>query len=133
MMSRLAAAVLSLSMILMGTVSPAEACVLRCLGSHAGAHEHHTLAASSGMHAHAGMRHVEPVSSSSVGARLCSSGCSAVVAEFARKSLPQERVNPLHSAVVDVRAAECDGSAVAHFEVAGPPGLARCGKLILRI
>ena len=132
MMSRLALTIALLSVIVMGTVSPAETCAMWCWGSHGG-HEHHEVAPGLVSHHHAGMGHPDPTGSSSVGARLCATNCSAAVALVAGKSLPQERVKSLPNVVVDVRAAECDGSAVPHFEVAGPPGLARCGKSILRI
>lgn len=132
-MSRPALTIALLSVIVMGTVSPAETCAIWCLRSHGG-HEHHEAVAP-GMagHHHAGMRGVVPVSSPSIGARLCAMNCSAAVAQLAGKSIPQERVKSLPGVVVNVRAAECDGSAAAHFEAAGPPGPANCGKSILRI
>lgn len=134
MMSRLPSVVVLLSMILMGTVSPAEACAIWCAGSHGG-HEHHAAVAQgmSGHHHHAGTTRLDPMSSSSVGTELCATDCSAAVARVEGRSLPQERVKPLTSVVVDAGIAERDGWAVAHFEAAGPPGLARGSRSILRV
>lgn len=135
-MSRLSAVVVLLSVILIGTVSPAEACAIWCLGSHGG-HEHHEVAAS-GMvgHHHAGMGHARPGSSSSFASRLCGANCSAAfVAREGRSLAPVRLSSGLNPRVREVvgEAAENDGIASVHFEVAGPPGLASCGKSILRI
>ena len=133
-MSRLASVVVLLSISLMGTMSPAEACAIWCLGSHGG-HEHHMAATQgmSGHHHHAGRTHLDPVSSLSVGAGLCGTSCSSVVARPVRQSMPQERVKSLARVVLDAGVVERDGSVATHFEVAGPPGPACCGKFILRV
>jgi len=134
MVTRLSAVVILSSIILMGTANPAEACAIWCLGTHGG-HEHHEVAAR-GMvgHHHAGMTHMRPVS---MGSRLCETNCSVPMVAGADKSLVvQEKYsgewNPPLGDVAE-GAPEREGDAVVHFEVAGPPGLASCGKSILRI
>lgn len=133
-MARLAAFVALVSVVLVNTVSPAEACAIRCLGLQSGGHE--TAAPGMERHHHAGMSHVRSVNPFSVSARLCETNCSTEFVARVGRSFLQEKLsyglNPLLREVVS-GTAERDRDAVMHFEVAGPPGPARCGKSILRI
>ncbi len=134
MAARLTAMVLLFSVILMGTVSRAEACAIWCLGSN-GMQKHSPVA--SGMarhHHHAGMTAPRSVS---VGSRICETNCSgSMVARVGKSLVSRENIsserNPLVGDKED-ETAERDGDAVVYFEVAGPPGLVRVGESILRI
>ncbi len=139
MRSRLAAALVVVSMILAGTGSPAVVCAIGCARQHGIGHEHHELAAT-GMsgHHHDGMMRMEPASQTSFASRLCEENCSGrlVMARVEKSLLSQERVSSefdLQPGDEGVRTAQGKRDAVSHFEVAGPPGPANCGKSILRI
>lgn len=138
MMSRLAAVAVLLSVAVMGTVSPAEACAIGCLGSHRGHGHHEAMAAGMSGHHHAGMMHMAPLSHASFASRVCEDNCSRrlVMVQVEKSQLSQERLSGetnLQPGDEGVRTAEGECDAVAHFEVAGPPGPASCGMSILRI
>lgn len=134
MVARLTAMVLLLSVILMGTVNPAEACVIWCLGSN-GMQKHAPAASGmAGHHHHAGMTGKRPVRLS---AGMCGTNCSAPLVARVEESLVSQRTvssdwNPLLRDRA-VETAERDGGAVVHFEVAGPPGLVKLVTSIRRI
>lgn len=138
MVSRLASVAVLLSMTVMGTVSPAETCAIWCLGSRSGHGHHEAVAAGMSGHHHAGMMHMQAASRESFASRLCKEPCSSrlVMARVEKSLLSQERVSgelDVKPGDEGVRNAERKSDAVGHFEVAGPPGPASCGKSILRI
>jgi hypothetical protein len=134
MAARLTAMVLLFSVILIGTVSPAEACVIWCLGSN-GMQKHAPVASGmAGHHHHAGMTGPRPVRLS---AGMCGTNCSAPLAARAKESLvSQGNVSSDWNPLLRDRAVEAterDGGAVVRCEVAGPPGLVKLVTSIRRI
>jgi hypothetical protein len=140
MASRALAGVLLLTVILMSSVTPAEACALWCSGSHGGGqrHDQPMLTASSMQghhHDHSGMQHLQ--SPGRVTAAICQANCRGMGGEVSRKSLPREkcegRVGLQEVGADDLLVTERDGNAVNDFASAGPPGLAGFTVSVLRV
>jgi hypothetical protein len=139
MASRALTGVVLLTVILMSTVSPAEACALWCVGSHGGGHRHDQPMLTAGtIHGHhhdrSGMQHLQsPVG---VTAAICRTNCS-VTPGNAAKFVPRERsggrVILRELGGGELRVTESDGNVVMHFEIAGPPGPAGFTVAILRV
>jgi hypothetical protein len=141
MASRVFAAVLLLSVLIMSTTSPAEACAIWCLGSHGGlpSHQHHGRETNSTQgHHHAGMKDIESSGTSPhFVPHICKTDCYRATLAVPGKSLPREKSEQgLSQAVVgkdELRVTQSDRSAMMHFEVAGPLSLASIRGAVLRV